>query len=379
MKKILISAIEVSADMHAANLVKAIKNIRPDIEFFGLGSEALREVGCKIELDLTNKSTVGLIEPLKHLSSFLKALAFLKKLMIEQKPDAFFCIDGQGFHLLAAQTAKKLGIPVIYYIAPQEWLWGTIAGGQKVASLCDLIISIFPEEHEFYKKLGARSVYNGHPLADIVKPTLNKNEFLKKYNLPPDKPLLALFPGSRKQEIKMILPVLANTAKLLEQNCNSFIVAANSFYQQLITKKVGAKIPVILKENYNAMAAADFILCSTGTITLEAALIGTPLLAIYKLGPLSYWILKKSFGPRLPKYKALPNMIAGKEIMPEIIQDGVEPENLARVIKKYFQDPKTAEEIREQFSILKNKLSKEKILENNAKEFVNFLNNLTAQ
>jgi lipid-A-disaccharide synthase len=374
-KKILISAIEVSADMHAANLVKAIKKLRPDIDFSGLGSEALRETGCNIYLDLTSKSTVGLIEPLKHLSSFLKALKLLKKMMLKEKPDAFFCIDGQGFHLLAAQIAKKLGIPVIYYIAPQEWLWGTLEGGKKVASLCDLIIAIFPEEKIFYEKLGVRTVYNGHPLTAIAKPTLSKNDFIKKYSLPTDKPLLALFPGSRKQEIKMILPVLTSTAQLLSSVCNSFIVAANAFYKKEIEKQVARlNIPVILKENYNAMAAADFILSSTGTITLEAALIGTPILAVYKLSPLSYWILKKSFGPRLPKYKALPNMIAGGEIMPEVIQEGVEPENLATLIKNYLNTPGKLNKIRDNFAILQKRLNCSQILENNAKDFVEFLN-----
>lgn len=373
-KKILISAIEVSADMHAANLVKAIKKINSNIDFLGLGSEALAQCGVKVYRDLTHKSTVGLLEPLKHIFSFLSALKLLQKLMVKEKPAAFFCIDGQGFHLLAAKTAQKLGIPVIYYIAPQEWLWGTEAGGKKVASLCNLIISIFPEECSFYQKFGVKSVYNGHPLTDIVKPNLSRTDFFQKYNLNSAKLLLTVFPGSRIQELKHLVPIFQQTCARLTNKFEIVFVGANQFcFNYLKTALAAESFKIILQDNYNAMAASDFVLSSTGTITLEAALIGTPILAVYKLSAFSYWLLCKTISSRMPKYKALPNMLAQREIMPEIIQDGVNADNLEKKINYYFSNPEQLANIRQEFLHLKTVLNKKDVLLNNAKDFLAFL------
>lgn len=371
MKKILISAIEVSADMHAANLVNAIKRIDPTINFLGFGSELLSEQGVKIYQDLTQKSTVGLIEPIKHLVSYLKSLGNLKKLLKKENPDAFFCIDGQGFHLPAATIAKKLKIPVIYYITPQEWLWGTKKGGRKAAALCDLMIAIFPEEAAFYNKLKPGcAIYNGHPLVDIVKPTISREDFFKKHNLDQQKKLLVIFPGSRRQELEKILPILYKTAKLYQkENIQVLIVAANKICWQKISEEA-PETKVILKENYNAINAADLVISSTGTITLEAALLLKPLVSIYKLGTISYLLAKLFFGRRIPKYMALPNMITGREITPEIIQYGVTPHNIKKRADELLKNP---EPVLNELIKLKEQLAKKDILKNNAEQFINFL------
>ncbi len=357
--------------MHAANLVKAIKKIDPEISFFGFGSEQLAEQGVKIYGDLTQKSTVGLIEPIKHLAAYLKALNLLKNLLIKEKPDAFFCIDGQGFHLPAAATAKKLKIPVIYYITPQEWLWGTETGGRKAATLCDLMISIFPEEAAFYNKLKPGcAVYNGHPLVDIVKPTNNRTDFFKKQDLDLQKKLIVIFPGSRRQELEKFLPVLYKTAKLYQkEDTQILIVAAN----QPCLEKIKLKAPdikVILKENYNAINAADLVISSTGTITLETALLLKPLVSLYKLGALSYLLAKLLFGRRIPKYMALPNMITGREITPEIIQHGVTAKNIKQKADDLLKNPAAA--ILE-LTKLRASLERTDILKKNAEEFIAFL------
>ncbi|MDR2431678.1 MAG: lipid-A-disaccharide synthase [Candidatus Margulisbacteria bacterium] len=379
MKKIFISAIETSGDLHAARLVQALKKQDKNLSFYGLGSEALRAEGVKILLDLTSRSTVGIVEPLRHLTAYLRALARLKKYLRKNKFDLFLCVDGQGFHLPLAGYAKSLGMPVVYYISPQEWLWGSAAGGRKVADVCDLIISIFPEEHRFYQKLGGRSVYNGHPLSEIVKTNVAPAVFRRKHRLSAAKPLVALFPGSRRQELANLLPVLLEMTALARGREQFVIVAANSYCLQKIQglvrrqTKFVADTQVLYRENYAAMAAADIIVSSTGTITLEAALLGTPLIAVYKFPPLSYWLLKKMLGNKAPRYKALPNMLNGREIMPERIQRGVTAPELYQLLEKTLYDKKKMRKIKREFSVLKSKLSARSVLKKNARAVLSLL------
>ncbi|MDR1113546.1 MAG: lipid-A-disaccharide synthase, partial [Candidatus Margulisbacteria bacterium] len=251
MRKIFISAIETSGDLHAARLIAAIqKQAREKIKFSGFGSEALRKAGVEILADLTSRSTVGLLEPLRHLPAYFRALGKLKKYLRRSRPDLFLCVDGQGFNLPAARYAKSLGIPVVYYISPQEWLWGTRAAGKKVTAVCDLIISIFPEEHTFYKKLGGHSVYNGHPLSEIVaRPVKTQHAaslqvaFRRRHNLDRKKPLVALFPGSRGQELTNLLPVFLQIVKL-SRGREQFVVAAASKYCLEILRKKIKNVPV---------------------------------------------------------------------------------------------------------------------------------------
>ena len=369
MVKILISAIEVSGDMHAANLVATMRGLRSDLEFVGLGSEKLVAQGMRVIADVTARSTVGMIEPLKHIGAYLRVLKQLKKCMREERPDLLLLVDGQGFNMPVASAAKVLGIPVVYYIAPQEWLWGTVEGGQKVAALCTKIISIFPEEATFYNKLGVAAVYNGHPLTDIVQPTKTKAAFCAEYDLAVDRPIVALFPGSRQQELKLLMPILIAMTKKVPVEVQWVIAAANNHcYMQMVHATRGTTIPIVSQDNYNLMAAADLIVSSTGTITLEAALIGTPLMAIYKLSAFSYWLAKTLFGSRLPQYMALPNMLSHKKIMPEYIQKGVEPQYLADRVTELLKTPERMAEIKNNFTILKQQLQRPDVLMKNAQD-----------
>ncbi|MDR1997073.1 MAG: lipid-A-disaccharide synthase [Candidatus Margulisbacteria bacterium] len=363
-KRIFISAIETSGDLHAASLVRALKQKRRGLAFFGIGSEALRAEGVQVFTDLTKRSTVGIIEPLRHLPAYLRTLARAKKYLRKNKFDLFLCVDGQGFHLPLARYAKSRGLPVVYYISPQEWLWGTPAGGRKVAELCDLIISIFPGEHKFYRKLGAHSVYNGHPLSEIVKTRVAPSAFRRRHKLSTAKPLVALFPGSRKQELDNLLPIFREMTGL-SRGREQFVLVAASAYCRARLQAV-KNIPVLFKENYAAMRAADIIVSSTGTITLEAALLGTPIIAVYKFPPFSYWLVSRLLGAKVPKYKALPNMLTGKAIMPERIQRGVNAPALYKLLRQTLYDKKKIRKIKKDFLALRQKLAARNILAQNA-------------
>ena len=370
-KKIFISAIETSGDLHAAQLVRALKKQNKNLIFYGIGSEALKAEGAEIFLDLTHRSTVGIIEPLRHLGAYLRALRRVKKILRREKFALFLCVDGQGFHLPVAAYAKKQGIPVAYYISPQEWLWGTASGGRKVAWICDLIISIFPEEKAFYQKLGTHAVYNGHPLSEIVKTNVSPRVFRQKHKLAADKPLVAFFPGSRRQELDNLLPVFAKMVKLSGGREQFVTVAASEYCYRRLLREI-KNVPVLYKENYAAIAAADIVVSSTGTITLEAALLGTPIIAVYKFPPLSYWLVSKLLGHKIPKYKALPNMLAGREIMPERIQDFT-AESLYALLTKTLSDQKKLRQIKQDFRKLKTKLTAKDVLAKNAREVLKLL------
>ncbi|MDR2428839.1 MAG: lipid-A-disaccharide synthase [Candidatus Margulisbacteria bacterium] len=363
LRKIFISAIETSGDLHAARLAAALQRLaRGKIKFSGFGGESLRETGVEILADLTSRSTVGLLEPLRHLPAYFCALNKLKKYLRRNRPDLFLCVDGQGFNLPAAQYAKKLDIPVVYYISPQEWLWGTPAAGKKVAAVCDLIISIFPGEHAFYKKLGGHSVYNGHPLSEIVARHVETQYTASLHAA--DKPLVALFPGSRRQELANLLPVFRQIVKL-SRGREQFVIAAASAYCLKTLRKQIKNIPVVYGENYALLAAADIVLSATGTITLEAALLGTPIIAVYKFPKFSYWLINKLLAKKIPKYKALPNMLAGKEIMPERIQDFT-AESLYRLLTATLYNEKKLQKIKTEFRKLSARLSAKDVLKKNA-------------
>ncbi|GBR74031.1 lipid-A-disaccharide synthase [Candidatus Termititenax aidoneus] len=366
MRKIFISAIETSGDLHAARLAAALqKQAREKIKFSGFGSEALRKTGMEILADLTSRSTVGLLEPLRHLPAYFRALGQLKKYLRSAKPDLFLCVDGQGFNLPAARYAKSLGIPVVYYISPQEWLWGTPAAGKKVTAVCDLIISIFPEEHTFYQKLGGHSVYNGHPLSEIVaRQKINPKMFRRRHNLDRNKPLVALFPGSRRQELANLLPVFLQIVKL-SRGREQFVIAAASKYCLEILRKKIKNVLVVYGENYALLSAADIVLSSTGTLTLEAALLGAPLIAVYKFPRFSYWLINKLLAQKIPKYKALPNMLAGREIMPERIQNFTAAE-LYALLAKTLYNKKKMWKIKNEFKKLHKRLSAKDVLKKNA-------------
>lgn len=211
-KRIFISCIEASADLFCAHIIKKIPSYAENYHFYGFGGKYLKQCGAEIISDFTVKSTMGFLEPLFQLFFFLKKLNLAKQTLAQNPPEALWVVDGQGFHLPLIKFAKeKLKIPVIYLIAPQTWQWGKTKQAHKFIKHIDLIIDIYSEATQFYQKLHPHAHWIGHPLVDIVRPTLSQEEFLKKYNLPSDKPIIGIFPGSRTQEVKRLLPLFMQT------------------------------------------------------------------------------------------------------------------------------------------------------------------------
>lgn len=367
MTKIAVSVIETSADMHTAMLIRAIKKTESDIEFIGFGSEQMQKEGVKLIQDLSHRSTIGILEPFRHLFHYLIALSRFKKMLKKEKPDAVLCVDGEGFNIPVCKAAKKLNIPVMYYISPQAWLWGTVEQGKKVAKHIDLVIAIFPEEAKFYSDLGVNVIYNGHPLSEIVNPEKTREQFLKEYDIQGIP--IAFFPGSRTQELEQLLPLFLKTAASLDPKYEPIFVSANRRSTKLLADKPFKVISA--EDRYNVMAHSQLIICTTGTTTLEAAFCGTPMISGYRFPEISYRVIVALYNKRLPRYMALPNLLADRLIVPELIQKDLSVDRILQEIDKIDLDLAKTD-----LEKLRSKMRRDDVLKNNSLQIQEFLDNL---
>jgi lipid-A-disaccharide synthase len=364
MKKIMIVAGEVSGDLHASHLAKALFKIQPDLEIFAVGGEKLQAAGATLLYNIIQRSTIGFIEFFKHLPFYLWLMQKLKNFLTKNKPDLIILVDFQGFNMLLAEKAKKLGIKTLYYIAPQDWLWGTEKSILNVVNTLDELIAIFEDEYNVYKKHTKHVHYFGHPLLDIVNPTKSKKETIQKYNLNPNKKTLAIFPGSRQQEIKRVFPAILETTQNIHkkepENYQFIVNLPDTQYKKQIVKKfdkLGIPFTLAINDTYNVLKLADFMLATSGTISLEATIAKTPMTVLYKLHPISYRFAKNVLKLNIP-YIALPNLIMKKEVVKEYLQGDVIPENIAEYITETIQDKKKYNKLIENLEEVIYKLGK---------------------
>ncbi len=333
----MISAGEVSGDLHASFLAKELKGF----QLFGMGGEKMKAAGVDVRIDLTDKSSIGIIEALKFLPVQISALNRMRSLLKSESPDALILVDSQGFNVPLAKYAKKLGIKTIYYVAPQEWLWGTRKGLKDLVKTLDLVISIFKKEQEINKQEGVNSFYFGHPLLDIVKPKMGRTEFFSTIGLDPSRKLITLCPGSRRHELESLLPILIEAAMKI-QDAQFIMPVSAGKYRSLIDKYVSSKFPqikVIDGLNYDALAHADLVIAKSGTVVLESVILGSPVIMFYKLSRLTYMIGKLIMKINLPFY-SMPNLLAGKMVVPEFVMEKATPENLYNEAIRLLDDPK---------------------------------------
>ena len=321
----MISAAEVSADILGSYLAKELK----DCYLFGMGGEKMRSAGVDVRIDITEKSSVGIIEALKYLPSHLFTLRSMKDMLKKEKPDALILIDAQGFNMPLASFAKNLGIRTIYYIAPQEWLWGTKKGVERVVKTIDLIVSIFKKEHDVYKAAGGNSVYFGHPILDVVKPSMKKEDFCREFSLDPKEKIIALCPGSRSQEIKNLFPILLDVAGRIKGAQFILPISSSKFKDKIKSEisRTSLNIKIIEGHNYDVLANSDLVIAKSGTIVLECVCLDTPVIMFYKLSPITYFIGKHLLKIKLPFY-SMPNLLAGKMIVPEFVMEKASADNI---------------------------------------------------
>lgn len=338
--KIMFSAGEASGDMHAAAVAAKIKEIAPETELFGMGGAGMERAGVRIIYDIKELGIIGLVEVLKHLPLFFKLRDLLKEAMLREKPDALVCVDYPGFNMKIAHVAKELGIPVIYYIAPTIWAWNK-GRAKPIARDVEAVASIFPFEAEAYKKAGAKVTFVGHPLVDVVAPSMTKDEALDYFKADKDAKRVLLMPGSRKNEIMGLLPVMLAAAKKLaaEGKCQFFLPRAETipmdFLAPYLESAKELSVTVTEGKQYDLMQICDACIASSGTATLETALMELPTVLVYRLAPLTWFLAKRLVHV---KYAGLPNLLLDREVTPELLQDAVSAENIYGILHPWLTD-----------------------------------------
>ncbi len=357
-KSILIVAGEPSGDLHAANLVNNLKQLDPDLRFFGMGGSLLKRAGADISFDISKLALVGLVEVWKNIFTVGKVYKGLLKRIDSEKPDIAILVDYPGFNLRLAKELKKRSIPVIYYISPQVWAWGRDRVN-IIKSCVKKMLVFFKFEEELYKACGIDAEFVGHPSVDTVKAGLPKDETFKVYGLSKGKRTIALLPGSRAIEVKRLLPTMAGAAGIINEKLGDtqFIIAKYpdlpmSLYKNALKDYV-LDVRIGSGDTYNILAASDFAIVASGTAALETAIIGTPLIIMYKANLLTYIVYK--FVATI-KFLGIVNIIAGREIAPEFLQYEATPEKIAGKAISILSDGKIMEKMREDLKGVKKSL-----------------------
>lgn len=356
--KIMFSAGEASGDTHAASVAKSLKELYPHVDMLGMGGEKMEEAGVRIVYNIDRLGYIGIIEILKALPSFFKLRAFLKEIMIKEKPDVFVCVDYPGFNMKMAKVAHDLGIPVVYYICPTIWAWHR-SRGKDIAKYTTKVASIFPFEAEAYKEFNADVEFVGHPLLDIVKADKSFEETMGKYGGDEQATRIMLMPGSRKQEVNGLLETMLQGMELVKashEKVQFFLPRAYTIPLSMIENKIKEhNLDVIVTEgdNYDVMQICHLALAASGTATLETALMELPTILVYRVAPLTYMI-----GKRLVhlSHVGLPNIVAGREVIPELLQDEVTPSGIAREVNRLIDDSAYYEQMKKDLQAVKDQL-----------------------
>lgn len=375
-KKLFIIAGEPSGDLHGSNLISELFKQSAEIQIVGMGGELMERSGAKLWHKIGELSVVGFAEVIKKLPRYRKLFLELTAKLDCEQPDAVVLIDFPGFNVRFAKVAKKRNIPVIYYISPQVWAWakGRI---KTIKKLVDKILVFFEFEKDLYRQRGIDSVFIGHPLIDSVKLAMSKEQALKTFALDPKLKTIALLPGSRHSEVKKVLPVMLDTARIIYNELKKvqFILIKSPIVEKNIYENIvesSLELVKIVDENrYDAMNCCDLCLVASGTATLETAILKKPMVLVYKVA-FSTWLLAKML-IKIP-YIGLVNIVAGEKIVPEFIQFGARPKKISRRCIDILNSPEKAAMMASQLARVKKKLGPGGANSRAAGEIIDFLN-----
>ncbi len=325
---------EASGDLHGSNLVKALKERHSDIHFCGMGGPLFEAEGVEILFEAEKISVMGVVEVLAHAPDIIRAQRILRRRLRQSRPDILIIIDLPDFNLLLAKVAKKIGVPVYYYICPQIWAWRT-GRVKTLRKRVDGLGVILPFEEKFYREHGLTARYVGHPLLDNITQTKTREQFLRERNIDPATVCVGLIPGSRKREVASLLPIFLAAGRELQARLDTppvFLIPRASTISDEFLQECGLAdfsdlhIELVTNSHTEAMAACDCTVAASGTVTLELAILQRPMAVCYKLSPLTYQL-----GIRLVKVNhfCLVNLIADREVVPELLQNEVRPQRIA--------------------------------------------------
>ncbi len=351
---------EASADLHGSNLVKAMKKLNPQVLFKGIGGQKMRQAGVEILIPSSEMAVVGLTEVFSRLRTIFNASRKLKSLLKDGRPHLLILIDYPDFNIHIAKTANRFQIPVLYYISPQVWAW---RGGRvrKIARRIDRMAVILPFEEAFYREYGTEVDYVGHPVLDECPVIVDEREGAADWKVNGGHPVVGLLPGSRREEIKNLLPFMLKSAEIIAQRYNGarFLLplapTLEAEYIQTFIDNSKVAVEVIKDDIYKALSRCQAALVTSGTATLETAIMGIPMVVVYKGSPVSYWIARQLVN--VP-FISLVNLVAGQEVVKELIQNDVTAERLAHEALIILEDKEARKNMIEKMIHLRKNLGR---------------------
>jgi lipid-A-disaccharide synthase len=363
--KLAVVAGEASGDLHAAEVVRELKALDPELVTFGIGGDLLAAEGVELLHHAREMGIVGLFNVLRHLPMFRRIFRELVERIERERPDAVLLVDYPEFNLRIARACKKLGVPVAYYISPQLWAWrrGRV---HQIAKTVDKMIVIFPFEQEFYRAHGVDAVYVGHPLVEEL-------QHIGRVKVMTDALRIALLPGSRRGEVESLLPPMLDAVSRLRaegMSVEAFIVRAPTISGEQLGRLIGRhEVTIVDHDGGEVVASVDVALSSSGTATLECAVLGTPVIVMYRLTPATHWLAQRLV--KLPHF-SLVNIVAGKMVVPELLQHEVNATRIAAEVRKLARPDEHARVTRE-LAAVKSKLGDAGAARRAANEIVRLL------
>ncbi|MEK9627975.1 MAG: lipid-A-disaccharide synthase [Nitrospinota bacterium] len=360
----LIVAGEASGDLHGENLVRSLLEIYPNARFTGMGGGRMRNAGVNTLFGIERMGTVGLIEIISEFGHYYGVYRTLQKEIESRKYTAVILIDYPTLNLRLAKHSRRNNCPVYYFISPQVWAWrkGRI---KEIRKSVHKMFVILPFEERMYQEAGVDAEFLGHPFIDLVKPTRSREESLEKFGLDPNKKIVGLLPGSRMNEINFLLEEMLSAAEKIKkeiEGCQFILPIAESIDPDLIRKRLGANklnIKILAGETYNAMNVCDALIIASGSATLEAGIIGCPMVIIYKLSPITYWLALLLINT--PHY-GLVNIVAEERVVPELIQGEANAEKIATEILKLLKNPEHSRDVKNRLKLVRKNLGNPGVL-----------------
>ncbi len=336
-QEILIVTGEASGDAQAAELAAAIRRRQRGVDLYGIGGERMRAAGVRTIIDAGELSLMGFAELAGGASRIWRSYREVTRSIRRRRPALVILVDFPDFNLRLARVARAEGIPVFYYVSPQVWAWrrGRV---RKIARRVDRMVVLFPFEVDFYRRHGVDARFVGHPLAETVRATRARDATRRRYSLPLDRPVIGLLPGSRTKEVGVILPLMLEAAAQVGEGVSWAVACAPGLdpnWVDALCRRSTVRVAVAAGDTYNLVAACDAVAVTSGTATVECALLGVPMVVVYRMSSFSYAIARSLV--RVP-FIAMPNLLLSRPVVPELVQREANPERLADELRRYLDD-----------------------------------------
>lgn len=377
--RILIVAGEASGDLHGSHLVQALKILRPECRFFGLGGKKMRSEGVETFFDIERMGAVGAVEILEELPHFIKVYRVFSREISSGAYDAAILIDYPTFNLRLAKLCERAGVPVFYFISPQIWAWrmGRI---KQIRRTVNRMFVVLPFEENLYRSAGVDAEFLGHPFADKVHPAMGKEDALKEFRLDSGKKIIGLLPGSRKNEIQSLLQTMLGAAEKIQNelgDCQFILPVADTIDPEIIRRQLRGNplnIRLVTGKTYDVMNCCDFLMIASGSATLEAGILGCPMVIVYKLKAFTYFLARLLIDTEMI---GLVNIVAGEKVVPELIQGEASPENIAREAIEHLKNPERLQAVRARLLQIRESLGEPGVMDRVAKSICQYLDEST--